>query len=85
MLDSEDVNDLNLLQYWKTDLGGSRAEMLQYAYERYPHTFTDEELGNAIGIVHTGGSFGTYLGRLRALELIMGSRSALRATEAFFQ
>jgi hypothetical protein len=73
-----------LLEYWVQDLGGGLARMLEALAHRYPGGMTAEELGEAVGMSASSGSFGTYLGRLRSLELITGSRAGLRATEEFF-
>lgn len=47
---------------------------------------TNEQLGEAAGISHQSGTFATYLGRLRGLELAEGSgrSGGLRASEEFF-
>jgi len=44
---------------------------------------TKEQLAEAAGISHGSGTFSTYLGKLRTLELITGSRE-LEASEEFF-
>ncbi len=58
----------DLYRYWLADLGsGGAARMLEALHEAGP--MTREALGEAAGISHTSGTFGTYLAKLR-LELI---------------
>lgn len=74
-----------LLRYWLQDLGQSGAgRMLSVLAEVYPKALTKEELGERADISHSSGTFGTYLGRLRSLELIEG-RGELRATAELFE
>ena len=73
----------DLLTHWLGELGGGASRMLQALAEAYPRALTKEELGAAAGISHTSGTFGTYLGKLRTLELVTGSRE-LQASEEFF-
>jgi len=72
-----------LLLYWINELGGGAQRMLQVLAEAYPNALTKEELGQRAAISHTSGTFGTYLGKLRTLELVEG-KSELRAAEEFF-
>lgn len=70
-----------LLEYWIRELGSSgAARMLRLLADSYPHSLTAEELGETTGMSASSGTFGTYLGKLRTLELIEGNRSALRAS-----
>ncbi|HEV2210826.1 MAG TPA: DUF87 domain-containing protein [Verrucomicrobiae bacterium] len=74
-----------LLRYWLDELGNSAAgRMLQVLAEAYPEALTKEELGQTAGISHSSGTFGTYLARLRTLELVEG-RGELRASKEFFE
>ena len=45
---------------------------------------TKEEVGERANISTAGGSFSTYLSRLRSLELVTGNRE-LRASEELFE
>ena len=75
----------DLLSYWLNELGGSGAgRMLAVLAEVYPDAMTKHELGERASIAPTSGTFGTYLGKLRTLELIEGS-SELRASREFFE
>ena len=49
----------------------------------YPESLTKEELGARANISHSSGTFGTYLGKLRTLELVEG-KSELKASEELF-
>jgi uncharacterized protein len=69
-----------LAAYWIGELGGGAARMLRALVDAYPNALTNEQLGAAAQISHVSGTFSTYLGRLRALELVTG-RGELRASE----
>lgn len=70
-----------LLEYWLRDLGQSgAARMLQILAGRAPEAMSAEELGEQAQMSSASGTFGTYLGKLRTLELIEGPRSALRVS-----
>jgi hypothetical protein len=75
----------DLLNYWLSDLGSSgAARMLQVIAEAYPSTLSKEELGERANISHTSGTFGTYLAKLRTLELVEG-RGEIVASKEFFE
>jgi predicted transcriptional regulator len=73
-----------LLAYWLGELGGGAGRMLEGLARAYPRTMTAEELGEAAGLSAASGTFTTYLGKLRTLELVSGNRSELRASEELF-
>jgi hypothetical protein len=73
-----------LLAYWVRELGGGAARMLEVLAARYPHSASSEEVAEAAGLSGNSGTFGTYLGRLRKLELVGGGWDALRASEELF-
>ena len=72
-----------LQQYWLGELGGGAARMLEALIQAFPDALTKDALGGAAAISPKSGTFGTYLSRLRTLELISGT-SALRASEELF-
>lgn len=74
-----------LLAYWLSELGGGAARMLEVLACRYPNPITAEELGEAAGLAAGSGTFGTYLGKLRTLELVSGTRGALMASQELFE
>ncbi len=74
-----------LLRYWLGELGDSGAgRMLKALADHYPQPMTKEQLGEAASISATSGTFGTYLGKLRTLELVEG-RGELNASKEFFE
>lgn len=73
-----------LLEYWIGELGQSgAARMLRALAEVFPRTLTNAQLGEAAAVASGSGTFSTYLGRLRGLELVEG-RGELRASEELF-
>lgn len=73
----------SLLQYWIGELGGGASRMLEALAGSYPNCMTKQELGEVAGIVHTSGTFGTYLAKLRTLELVEG-KAELKASRELF-
>jgi uncharacterized protein len=70
-----------LLAYWLQELGQSgAARLLRVLAEAFPEALSKEEAAARAGLSASSGTFGTYLGKLRALELVHGS-SELRASE----
>lgn len=75
-----------LLDHYLRELGQSgAARMLKALADIYPNTLGRQELGEAATVASTGGSFDSYVSRLRTLELIEGERNALRASREFFE
>ena len=75
----------DLLAFWLGELGESgAARMLRVLADNYPRSMSREEIGEAAGISHTSGTFGTYLGKLRTLELVTG-KSDLKASDELFE
>jgi hypothetical protein len=75
----------DLLRYWVNELGESgAARMLSVLADVYPRALSKEELGARAGIAPTSGTFGTYLAKLRTLELAEG-RGEIRASKEFFE
>jgi len=73
-----------LLSYWQGELGASGASrMLSALADAYPKPLTRAELADRAGLTGNSGTFDTYLGRLRRLELVEG-RGELRASEELF-
>lgn len=59
-----------LREYWKRELGGKMAIMLDVLAEAHPEGLSNAELGEQAGISSASGTFSTYLSRMRTLELI---------------
>lgn len=70
--------------YWLNELGGGAARMLECLIHAHPNSMTADELGEAAELSAGSGTFGTYLGKLRTLELVEGNRSALKASDELF-
>lgn len=63
-----------LCAYWLHELGNSgAARMLRALADAYPQPISRERLGEMSSISHTGGTFGTYLSKLRTLELVVAT------------
>lgn len=74
-----------LRRYWLKELGSSGAsKMLEVLIGCYPTKISAQYLAEQSGLSSSSGTFATYLGRLRSLELAEGSRQALRASEELF-
>lgn len=73
-----------LLEFWANELEAGAARMLRALADAYPKTLTAVELGEAAAINSGSGTFGTYLGRLRTLELVSGTKAELLASEELF-
>lgn len=70
------------LEAWRDRLGNSGARrMLDALVERWPHGLTRQDLGVETELEPSGGSFGTYLSRLRTNGLIEERDGELYATE----
>lgn len=73
----------DLLAYWLAELGNSgAARLLQALANAYPGGLSRDEAAAAADLSPGSGTFATYLGKLRTLELITGS-GELRASEEF--
>lgn len=72
-----------LFSYWAGQLGGKQAEMLRVIAHYYPQTVSAGEVAEKTNMAESG-TFGTYLSKLRSLELVTGTRSALKASDELF-
>lgn len=74
-----------LLNYWLNELGGGARRMLESLAQAFPKAMTRHELGQAADISALSGTFGTYLGKLRTLELVETVEGGqLRASSELF-
>jgi len=62
------------VDFWCERLSGKAREILRYLFEHNEHTFTKSELASAVGLVHTSGTFGTYLSSLTSNNLATRTR-----------
>jgi hypothetical protein len=72
------------VEHWLGQLPKAERLILQALVEAAPQALTKQELATRTGYSAWGGGLNNALGRLRTLELIVGSRE-LRASEVFFQ
>lgn len=70
-----------LLEYWMRELGGGAARMLEVLAGHEGSPISADDLGVSAGLSAGSGTFGTYLSKLRTLELVKGGRSMLRVSE----
>ena len=74
-----------LLDHWLNQFGQSgAAKILRELAAVHPNYLTKAEVAERAGISAAGGSFSTYVSRLRSLELISG-KGELKASDEFFQ
>jgi hypothetical protein len=70
-----------LADYWISELGESgAARILKVLIEHKGQILTREQIGELAGLSAQSGTFGTYLGKLRSLELVNG----LEASDELF-
>jgi hypothetical protein len=70
----------DLAAFWMRELGGGAGRMLSAIVAAHPRVLSREELGEASGLSEKTGTFATYLGKLRGLELVDG----LQASDELF-
>jgi hypothetical protein len=74
-----------LREYWRQRLGDSgKRRIFDVVVEAYPRALSYEEVSQATGIDTAGGTWRTYLGELRGLELLVG-RGDLKASAELFE
>mgnify|MGYP001590497589 CR=1 FL=1 len=73
-----------LLTYWLGALEPGAARILQAVADAYPGSISKENAGAAAQLSATSGSFNTYVGKLRRLDLVTG-KPEMRASEEFFR
>jgi len=72
-----------LLEYWQREFGvGAAGQILRTIAAAYPQALTYEEIGERANVSTKGGSFGTYLSRLRSRDVIENAgRQQVRLAE----
>lgn len=73
-----------LLEYWLGKLGNSGASRMLRVLAGSEKPMTAQDLGEQAQISSQSGTFDTYLARLRSLELVVGERNNLCASEELF-
>ena len=75
---------VDLQDYWLRYVGaGKKREMLRVLLDGYPTALPDSEVAERAEMALSG-TFDKYLGQLRTLQLIVGPRAALRASDELF-
>jgi uncharacterized protein len=74
-----------LIDYWLSQLQGGAKRMFGVLVNEFAVPLTADEVGAKAEISATSGTFGTYLGKLRSLELVVGERSNLQANPELFE
>lgn len=74
-----------LIEMWKNNLTGGARRMFDRLVEFYPEGISKEQLGIEVAIMHTGGSFGTYLSILRSNGLIEIQNGEIKAAKHLFE
>ena len=69
---------------WLSALDQGPRRMLEVLITAFPKALTKAELGEASGYEAAGGTFRTYLPKLRRLGLVEGDRDQVRASETLF-
>ena len=73
-----------VIELWKNNLTGGARRMFEILIDAYPAGYTKEALGELAGVVHTGGSFSTYISILRSNNLVEISNGEIKAAEHLF-
>jgi hypothetical protein len=73
-----------LKDYWISKLGNTGASRILQALWQFRKPMTADAVAQIAQVSATSGSFATWISTLRALELIDGTRSALRASEELY-
>lgn len=69
---------------WKGRLKLGARKMFDVILETYPGSITKENLGEAVGNIHTGGTFGAYLSTMKSAGLIEVVGQDIRASDNLF-
>lgn len=72
-----------LVAMWRTNVGGA-GRMLDALVDYYPSALTRQQLAEKLGLEASGGTFSTYLSRLRSNGLAEVDRGTVRAAETLF-
>jgi energy-coupling factor transporter ATP-binding protein EcfA2 len=73
-----------LVEFWCSKIG-AESKILRRLAEIYPEVVTKEELADHFEMVASGGTFGTYLSRLRSNGLIESTGTTLRASPTLME
>lgn len=74
-----------LLQHWFRQLNKGPRAILEVLAKSWPQEMTRDSIAESAGYSATSGTFGTYLSKLRTLELIEIVSGGIRASDDLFQ
>lgn len=74
-----------LIQLWATKFKAGVGKMLRIICDRYPDSISKEELGSESGFEPSGGTFGSYLSKLKKNNLIKFEAGEIIASSEFFE
>jgi hypothetical protein len=75
----------DLVEFWGKKIPGKPADILRLLASIYPESASKAAIAEAVGMNASGGSFTTYLSRLRGPGLIEKSGDSFRATRALME
>jgi hypothetical protein len=70
--------------YWINKVGGTAGRILRLAIDHHPNYLSYEDIGSALNVSHTSGSFKNWLSSLRVRELIEG-KGQVKAADTLFE
>jgi uncharacterized protein DUF87 len=75
-----------LFDHWMQDLGQTKAaDIFRVLYEAWPEVLGIEQIGEAAGVSTKGGSFSTFMSRLKSRDLVVGGRGEFKASDELFE
>lgn len=75
----------DLIDHWRARLGGGgKRRIFDALIEAYPRALSKDEIGEATGLSPASGTFGTYLGTLRTMQLAVKVDDGYAAAEELF-
>jgi hypothetical protein len=73
-----------IIEMWKNNLTGGSRRMFDQIVGIYPDSISKEQLGIEVDMVHTSGSFGTYISILKSNGLIEVKGGEIKASDNLF-
>jgi biotin operon repressor len=70
----------DLARWWASRISGT-PKIVEALLQAHPHALSREELGERIGMIHTGGSFGEYIRRLRRNGIAIERADGIRLSD----
>ena len=73
-----------IISMWRENLSGGARRMFDVLIENYPNYISKEYLGESVGMVHSSGSFGTYISILRSNGIVETNANGVKASDNLF-